>query len=68
MLIPEENRKTLTEIPKNILDGLNIIPIERIDQAIPIVFDLKSLPKDLKIVVGGKTEKTVRTKKKKSKD
>ncbi|HEY6170852.1 MAG TPA: endopeptidase La [Candidatus Kapabacteria bacterium] len=42
VLIPEENRKTLTEIPKQVLKGLNIIPIERIDQAMQIVFDLKT--------------------------
>ncbi len=38
VLIPEENRKTLTEIPKKILEGLEIIPIETVDQAIGYVF------------------------------
>jgi ATP-dependent Lon protease len=42
VLIPEENRKTLTEIPKQVMEGLNIIPIERIDQAMQIVFDTKT--------------------------
>ncbi|MBS1904598.1 MAG: endopeptidase La [Bacteroidetes bacterium] len=38
VLIPEENRKTLTEIPKKITDALEIIPIEKIDQALEHVF------------------------------
>ena len=50
VLIPEENRKKLTEIPKKITDGLNIIPIEKIDQAIQIVFDLKTPAEDLKLL------------------
>jgi ATP-dependent Lon protease len=41
VLIPEENRKTLTEIPKKILEGLEIIPVEKIDQAVEIVFGKK---------------------------
>jgi ATP-dependent Lon protease len=58
VLIPEENRKTLTEIPKQVMEGLNIIPIERIDQAMDIVFDLKTQPE--KVVL----KKTVARKKK----
>jgi ATP-dependent Lon protease len=64
VLIPEENRKSLVEIPKKILEGLNIIPIERIGQAIPIVFDLKTDAKDLKLVEKP-VKKTVKSAKKK---
>ena len=32
VLIPEENRKDLVEIPKNIKDKLNIVPVKWIDQ------------------------------------
>jgi ATP-dependent Lon protease len=41
VLIPEENRKTLVEIPKQVLEGLEIIPIEKIDDALKYVFDVK---------------------------
>jgi ATP-dependent Lon protease len=41
VLIPQENKKTLTEIPKKILEGLEIIPIERIEQATEYVFGKK---------------------------
>lgn len=51
VLIPEENRKTLTEIPKQVMEGLNIIPIERIDQAMDIVFDIKTPPAKLAIKI-----------------
>ena len=34
VLIPEENRKDLTEIPANIRDGLDIIPIRHVDEAL----------------------------------
>ncbi len=66
VLIPEENRKKLTEIPKKITDGLNIIPIERIEQAVAIVFDLTTPAADLKIVASPpKAKKTAGSSKKK---
>ena len=66
VLIPEDNRKKLTEIPKKILDGLNIIPIERIEQAIQIVFDLKTPAEKLKLRdAPDKVKKIVKSKKKK---
>jgi ATP-dependent Lon protease len=65
VLIPEENRKKLTEIPKKILEGLNIIPIERIEQATPIVFDLKTPASELKLLPLSEKKKTEKTKKKK---
>ena len=39
VLIPEENMKDLTEIPAKVKEGLKIVPIETIEQAIPFVFD-----------------------------
>ncbi len=65
VLIPGENRAKLIEIPKKILEGLNIIPIERIEQAIPIVFDLKTSAEDLKLVSNPEKIKIVKSKKKK---
>ncbi len=34
VLIPEENRKDLAEIPANILDGLEIIPVTHVDEVL----------------------------------
>jgi len=34
VLIPEENRKDLAEIPANILEGLEIVPVDHIDQVL----------------------------------
>jgi ATP-dependent Lon protease len=34
VLIPEDNRKDLVEIPANILDGLDIIPVSHVDEVL----------------------------------
>ncbi|MBW7887254.1 MAG: endopeptidase La [Bacteroidetes bacterium] len=44
VLIPKENTKDLSEIQENIKEGLKIIPIEKIEEALPFVF-LKSKKK-----------------------
>jgi len=36
VLIPEENRKDLVEIPANIRDGLEIIPVSHVDEALAL--------------------------------
>jgi ATP-dependent Lon protease len=54
VLIPEENRLTLSEIPVAIKDGLNIMPVSHIDQAVPIVFDLKTPAEKLAVKANGK--------------
>ncbi|MBU3992347.1 MAG: endopeptidase La [Alphaproteobacteria bacterium] len=36
VLIPEENRKDLVEIPANILDGLEILPVSHVDEVLAI--------------------------------
>jgi ATP-dependent Lon protease len=38
VLIPDENTKELTEIPEKVKEGLTIVPISRIEQALPHVF------------------------------
>jgi ATP-dependent Lon protease len=38
VLIPEENAKELSEIPARVKEGLTIVPISRIEQALPHVF------------------------------
>ena len=45
MLIPEENRRGLKEIPDNIKDDLTIVPVKWIDQVLDIA--LKELPAPL---------------------
>jgi ATP-dependent Lon protease len=41
VLIPKENEKDLVEIQDKVKDGLNIVPIETIEEAIPYVFRSK---------------------------
>ncbi|MCX6137592.1 MAG: endopeptidase La [Ignavibacteriales bacterium] len=41
VLIPSENEKDLVEIQEKVKDGLKIIPIETIEQALPYVFGKK---------------------------
>ena len=41
VLIPKENEKDLIEIQSAVKDGLKIIPVEKIDDALPIVFGKK---------------------------
>ena len=41
ILIPSDNEKDLVEIQEKVKDGLKIIPIETIEQAIPYVFGSK---------------------------
>jgi ATP-dependent Lon protease len=48
VLIPEDNRPSLAEIPQSIKDGLNIIPVSTVDQAVPVVFDLTTPADQLK--------------------
>jgi len=48
VIIPEDNRPSLAEIPAAITEGLNIISVKTVDQAIPVVFDLMTPPGDLK--------------------
>jgi ATP-dependent Lon protease len=38
VLIPEENEKDLAEIPANVLEGLTIIPVAHVDEALKIAF------------------------------
>lgn len=47
VLIPEENRRTLSEIPARVKDDLNIIPVQSVGQAIPICFDLTTPSEEL---------------------
>ncbi|GAB4293045.1 MAG: endopeptidase La [Ignavibacteriaceae bacterium] len=45
VLIPKDNEIDLHEISDQVKDGLNIVPISRIEDAIPYVFNLKKTSK-----------------------
>ncbi|MFO1256124.1 MAG: endopeptidase La [Sphingomonadaceae bacterium] len=36
VLIPEENRKDLVEIPKNIIEGMEIVPVSHVDEVLAL--------------------------------
>ena len=46
VLIPHENEKDLVEIPKNIKDKLNIIPVRWIDEVLELSLQHMPVPKD----------------------
>ncbi len=53
ILIPAENEIDLKEIPERVTEGLKIIPVSRIEDAVPYVFpNLKSKSKSSKINSG----------------
>ncbi|HEY3875677.1 MAG TPA: endopeptidase La [Candidatus Kapabacteria bacterium] len=66
VIIPEDNRPSLAEIPKSIQEGLTILSVSCVDQAIPVVFDLKTPADKLKaadIVVRKDVARPIRKKK-----
>jgi ATP-dependent Lon protease len=44
VLIPDENEKDLAEIPKNIKDKLNILPVKWIDQVLELAMQQMPMP------------------------
>ena len=46
VLIPEENRKDLAEIPKNVKDKLDIRPVRWIDQVLEVALQHRPTPLD----------------------
>ncbi len=67
VIIPEDNRPSLAEIPERIREGLNIISVKTVDQAIPIVFDLTTPVAKLKCKEIVERKAVVRTVRKKRK-
>jgi ATP-dependent Lon protease len=55
VMIPEENRKDLVEIPKNIKDALDIRPVQWIDEVLEIALERAPTPE------GGKDGKSKKT-------
>jgi ATP-dependent Lon protease len=48
VLIPHENEKDLAEIPKNIKDKLDILPVKWIDQVFELAMQQLPIPEDKK--------------------
>jgi ATP-dependent Lon protease len=59
VLIPEENRKDLAEIPKNIQEDLDIRPVKWIDQVLEMALERKPQPVDEKAAVPAEAAKPV---------
>jgi ATP-dependent Lon protease len=62
VLIPEENRKDLAEIPKNVKDKLDIRPVKWIDEVLEVA--LQHPPVPLATGTADKTEEKAKTKSK----
>jgi ATP-dependent Lon protease len=46
VLIPDENEKDLAEIPKNVIEGLKIIPVKTVDEVLKIALTKSLTPID----------------------
>lgn len=46
VLIPDENEKDLAEIPKNVIEGLKIIPIKTVDEVLKVALTKSLTPID----------------------
>ena len=57
-IIPDENEKDLKEIPQNVKDGLNIIPVRNVEEVLKI-----ALTKDLKPIQWTDIENSLSTSK-----
>jgi len=44
VLIPEENKKDLVEIPENVKEGLEIVPVEHVSEALNLALLQKPTP------------------------
>ena len=56
VLIPQENEKDLAEIPKNIKDKLNIVPVKWIDQVLEVALQHMPVPEAAKGAAKSKSE------------
>jgi len=45
VIIPEENRKDLAEIPRNVTQGMRIIPVRWIDEVLDIALERPLVPR-----------------------
>ncbi len=56
VLIPDENEKDLAEIPKNIKDKLNILPVKWIDQVLELALQQMPMPQSKSTAKKSKSE------------
>jgi ATP-dependent Lon protease len=45
VIIPEENRKDLAEIPRNVTQGMKILPVRWIDEVLDIALERPLVPR-----------------------
>jgi ATP-dependent Lon protease len=62
VIIPKENQRELKEIPKNILDGLQIHPVRWIDEVLTIALEHEPLPRAAQEAEQATTETIIPTK------
>ena len=60
VLIPKENEKDLTEIPDNVKEGLTIIPVAMVDEALSAALVEEPLPKAIGTVSDTESPATVK--------
>jgi ATP-dependent Lon protease len=60
VLIPKENEKDLIEIPDNVKEGLTIIPVAMVDEALSVALDEEPLPKAIGVVSDPDSQATVK--------
>ncbi|MGB2235624.1 MAG: endopeptidase La [Candidatus Puniceispirillum sp.] len=60
VLIPKENEKDLVEIPDNVKEGLTIIPVAMVDEALSAALVEEPLPKSIAAASGAETQATVK--------
>jgi len=56
IIIPFKNKKDIPELPKELLEGLNIIPVKKADEVIKLAFNGNN---------AGSSRRSTKTKKKK---
>jgi ATP-dependent Lon protease len=61
VVIPEENRKDLAEIPENILSRLDVRPVRWIDQVLEIALQALPAPKDCESASAGAAEPSAKS-------
>jgi ATP-dependent Lon protease len=60
VLIPKENEKDLVEIPDNVKEGLTIIPVAMVDEALSAALVEEPLPKSIGATSGSETQASVK--------
>jgi len=59
VLIPDENEKDLAEIPKNVIEGLKIIPVKTVDEVLKVALTKSLTPIDWVEIDLSQTQKSI---------